>query len=51
MKMKVLELGDAKDKPDDILLHDKTRSRFIVLKYSFEELEHLLEKEKPRKRE
>jgi len=45
MKIKQIELGNAKDKLDTRILYDKSHSRSIILKYSFEELEQLIAKE------
>ena len=46
MKIKQMELGNAKDKSDSVSLYDKTHSRIIILRYSFKELETLIDKEK-----
>lgn len=45
MKMKQIELGNAEDKPDSVLLYGKAHCRSIILKYSFEELEKLIKPE------
>ena len=44
-KIKKMELGEAEDKSDSVLLHDKTHCRTIILEYSFEELEKIIAKE------
>ena len=46
MKIKQMELGKAKDKSDSVALYDETHTKIIILKYSFEELETLIGKEK-----
>ena len=42
MKVKQMELGNAKNKSDSVSLYDKTHSKIILLRYSFEELEALI---------
>ena len=44
-EMKVMELGKAEDKSESVSLYDKTHSKLIILRYSFDELEKLIEKE------
>ena len=42
MKIKQIELGDAKDKSDCAFLYDKTHCKTILLRYSWDELEKLI---------
>jgi len=43
MKVKEMELGEAKVKSDISMLWDKSHTKLIILKYSFEELEQLIQ--------
>lgn len=45
MKIKLIELGNSKDKTDTTFLYDKAHCKSIILKYSFKELEQLVTKE------
>ena len=38
-KIRVIEIGDAKEKPDTVFLQNKEHTKTIILHYSFEELD------------
>lgn len=42
MKIKQIELGSARLKPDATFLYNKEKTKSIILRYSFEELEKLI---------